>query len=729
MKNITITWLTVGFIVGWMPAGYALRALDEDKQPIPVRSAPTAEVTAEYAPMPAQIEAARSIPGIQIIDWDNKTGVPSSLRAQDLETVNLGGKGITLKVGASCEERAIAMLDRLSSVYCIRDASKEFKAYRVDDDDLDFRHVRVEQRYNGLPVFGADLIVHFDAAGKAYQVNGRYIPNIAVDTIPVLKPEKAVSIAQAQLARWGKPAGTVPKQPSLVIYAHAGATPRLAYEFIVIYRVPDPGNWRFWVDAKDGAILKCYNDIQSLNDAKVYGHILVGEGGGEGRIDEVTGCTDYPNAIAKPPGASAKADPHWYWYLKNQLKPWTVWNADCTSSFPDSGYTAWRDDDGGWFAGVHDEIEFSAAYNIDKVMDYYDYYVGRKSYDNASANAMLYVHYYYLVYYNNAFWDPYNHCFCFYDGDGKYGGLSVLDMVAHEFTHAVDQFTANLIYEGESGALNESFSDIFAAAIEFYYQPDGRSYYPDRRGGGYSDWLFGEDITYPSATAMRDMRNPWRYSDPCKYHGQYWHDTTDTSPGNDNGGVHFNNGVQNHMFYLLSEGGSGNDEDGVSYNVTGIGVANAMLVAQRALLHYCTRSTDFSAIRGAWMSAANDLSSSYATSVNAAWAAVGITEYRGNQACYQYAAAYYENAMYCYQLWQLTGNYAYANNYYYYIAYAYYYYELYIGQPVNIALAYGYYHYAYAAYYYYAYYGYYDYAEYYYDYYIDLAYYYYYGGS
>lgn len=494
---------------------------------------------------------------------------------------------------------AIAVLNKVAAVYRMREnASREFDAYRVDGDSLGFHHVRLRQMAAGLRVMGGELIVHFDRSGRPYQVNGRYIPNASVSATPVLAAAAALAAARKDLAAAGKSSGTIQAGPELEIYAD-GTAPVLAYALTIVYNEPGagPGCWRYWIGANDGAVLNRYNDIRTISmamsgdDAGISGDILAGEGG----------------ASASVTGSFSSG---MYWLLNGA---WSVYNRDNTGHYPDSGSLAFRATSA-W--GASDPTEMSAAYNFNLIQVYYRAVHGRDSYDGAGAQAVANVHMWGGT--DNAYWAPNEQEFFFYPGN-QYAELAVLDVCAHEFTHAVTENTANLIYQRESGALNESFSDIFGAAVEFASQPDGRTNYPDRIAG-QSDWLLAEDCTYPQQTALRDMRDPARYNQPSRYGGSRWYNGP-----NDNGGVHCNSGAQNHMMYLLVEGGTGNN-DGISYSLAGIGVENARQIAFRALTVYCNPHTDYRAARIAWLSAAQDLNPAWVQNVQAAWVAAGVEE-------------------------------------------------------------------------------------------------------
>lgn len=216
--------------------------------------------------------------------------------------------------------------------------------------------------------------------------------------------------------------------------------------------------------------------------------------------------------------------------------------------------------------------------------------------------------------------EPY---FMFYGyGDGeKCSPVVSLDVMAHEFTHLVTKFNGagGLDYKEESGALNESFSDIMAMGVMQYTF-------------GYCPWTIGEDISL-QASNMRSMSNPKSSgsgAQPDTYLSpNYWKDTSNPSDKNDHGWVHINSGVQNYWFYLLSEGGNGTNDMNNHYSVAGIGIDKAIQIAYRNLIYYLTPSATYADSRNGSIQAAIDLfgkdSQEHQSVVNA-WYAVGVGE-------------------------------------------------------------------------------------------------------
>jgi Zn-dependent metalloprotease len=238
-----------------------------------------------------------------------------------------------------------------------------------------------------------------------------------------------------------------------------------------------------------------------------------------------------------------------------------------------------------------------------------DYYLAKHNRDSFDGNGTLvrsYVHY--STNYVNATWN--GSVLTFGDGDSvKSGPLVVLDVVAHEFTHGVTDFTADLIYSNESGALNEASSDIMAAAVEAHVE-------------GLTDgtFLVGENC-WLAAPALRFMYNPTQDGKSREHY------STRYTGSEDGGGVHMNSGIANLFFYLLSQGGQHPNAAHRVAPVTGIGIQPAANIWYRALTQYMTSSTNFAGARTATISAATDLhgaTSDQVCQVKNAWAEVGV---------------------------------------------------------------------------------------------------------
>lgn len=185
-----------------------------------------------------------------------------------------------------------------------------------------------------------------------------------------------------------------------------------------------------------------------------------------------------------------------------------------------------------------------------EVYDLYFKEFGRDSLDNAGLKLVATVHH--RLKYNNAFWNGTQ--MAYGDGDGQiFRTFTELSVIGHEMSHGVVQFAGGLVYRGESGALNESFADVFGALTL------------QRKAGlsaSQADWLIGKGILGPNINgiALRNMKAPGTAyddallgKDPQPYHMDFFVQTP-----SDNGGVHINSGIPNHAFYLYSQYLGGN---------------------------------------------------------------------------------------------------------------------------------------------------------------------------
>jgi vibriolysin len=263
-------------------------------------------------------------------------------------------------------------------------------------------------------------------------------------------------------------------------------------------------------------------------------------------------------------------------------------------------------------APVSDAVVNQAHDNAGLTYDYYFSQFGRDSYNGTGGVLTSTVHH--DRNYVNAYWNGTQ--MVYGDGNGVDSGpLTVLDVVGHELTHAVTDTSSDLVYSGESGALNEAMSDVFGASIEAY------------RDGAVSGntWKIGEECWTPATAgdALRYMNDPALAGDYDYYPTRY----TGTS---DNGGVHWNSGIANLAFKLLVTGGS--HPRGKTSTVVPALDANPVAsihkgaaIFYRANTVYLTPGSTFSEARGATAQAATDLyGAAAADAVNAAWTAVGV---------------------------------------------------------------------------------------------------------
>jgi bacillolysin len=260
-----------------------------------------------------------------------------------------------------------------------------------------------------------------------------------------------------------------------------------------------------------------------------------------------------------------------------------------------------------------DNAALDAHLGAQNTYDYFKNVHNRNSYNNAGAKILSYVHY--SANYVNAFWDGSR--MTYGDGNGTtFDPLTSQDVCSHELGHAVCASSANLVYQKESGAMNEALSDIWGACVEYYKFPTKGT------------WNIGEDFDITNHQGFRNMQNPNLFSDPDTYGGTFWVSQTCTpASANDYCGVHTNSGVLNFWFYLLTTGGAGTNDIGSIYNVAGIGIANAAKITYRMETVYMTSSTNYAGARTGAIQAATDLFGAASAQVIAttnAFYAVGI---------------------------------------------------------------------------------------------------------
>lgn len=464
----------------------------------------------------------------------------------------------------------------------------------ADRDDLDMRHVRFAQRHDGVPVFGSQLIAHLGGNQRPWSRTGRVYRGIDVNSRPSITAAQAIAAARRTLGYTGSFAS--PPTARLVVLP---LDSRYVLAYQVALKIEDgtqaTAHHQYFVGAHTGKIAWQYNSLPTRD--------AVG-----------SGASLYSGAVR------IHADLVGGNYQLRDLTRGILTN-DMGNGVGSLG-DPFVDDDNQWGGGAgeaHQRAGVDAHFGAAQTWDYFLKVHRRRGIDGAGFQMLSRVHY--GRNYNNAFW---NGSYMTYgDGDGRtFSPLVALDIAGHEITHGVTELTANLVYEGQSGAANESFSDIFGTAVEFY------SARPNRK---QADYLIGEDVFMPADArpGFRNLANPREDGDPDHYSNRRFAGKCLPSPSNDNCGVHINSGIQNNAFYLLAEGGRNRTSRRI---VRGIGRRAAERIFFRALTVYLTPRSNFHDVRAACLRAANDLfpgppgdrKSARWRATADAWGAVGV---------------------------------------------------------------------------------------------------------
>lgn len=418
---------------------------------------------------------------------------------------------------------------------------------------------RYKQKFGDALVLGGQVTVYRGASGQPDAVIGAYYPDIVAANQVLFNAEAAKAAVAAQIGGEGLWKVDLMIDPSTSRY---------------FYRVEarkGDSRWFYWLDAETGAVINAY-------DGLAYGSGI----GVLGDTKDLTGLTKRVGSsyqLKTPDGRQSTYD------AKNRTKLPGTLATDSNDNWNTSGRTSPGQRamvDAHFYARVTDNYYLSKhSFNW---LSYYSQ--GMRSSAHYSRN------------YVNAFWNGSQ--MTYGDGDGvSYLELSGdLDVVAHELSHGVTDATSDLIYQNQSGALNEAFSDIMGNTIEFY--------------AGMGNWTIGEDIDVAS-DGFRNMANPNADGDPSHWADRY------TGTG-DNGGVHINSGIANHWYYLLVNGGqNANPARATGTNVVGIGLSAAERIAflgftaLPANATFCSARSSTAAVAGA-----------NAATVRDAWDEVGI---------------------------------------------------------------------------------------------------------
>ncbi|MAT55510.1 MAG: hypothetical protein CMN32_13620, partial [Saprospirales bacterium] len=482
---------------------------------------------------------------------------------------------------------AVPVFDRqgLLSQFLPISADVEMQPLRSEVDQLGMEHARYQQLYKGLKVEGAVYTTHA-RGGLLQSMNGYFVSIDGFDVTPAVSEEKALAAAIAHSKgrkfAWEDP-GLAPGEDysypkgelAVMAMRQFGSSPRLAWKYD-IYAVEPLYRAYVFIDAKTGEFI--FENLR-IHHANVP---ATGTSLYNGSVNFTADQTGPTNFRLRQTASGGGIETY-------NMNNGTNYGAATDFTSTSSNFTS-------------DNTGVQAHWGAEQTWDYFMSDHGRNSYDDAGAVIKSYVHY--SVNFVNAFWN--GSVMTYGDGNGSYNPLVSLDVCGHEIAHGVTTHTANLVYSYESGALNESFSDIFGEMVE-------------RHGQGFNDWIIGDEII---SGGIRNMSSPNIHNDPDTYLGNFWW----TSSG-DNGGVHTNSGVQNKWFYLLCVGEVGTNDFGYNYNVPAIGFTKAAAIAYRNLSVYLGPNSQFIDARNGAIQAAEDLygvGSAEAQAVDEAWKAVGV---------------------------------------------------------------------------------------------------------
>jgi len=481
-----------------------------------------------------------------------------------------------------------------------------------DKDALGFENHKFQQTVNGIPVeYG--MINMLVKKGKVVSQNGVWFKNVpaTVEKRAGISEANALNSALAYVGatsyKWQnaeeeaflksdtKDANATFYPKGKLVYYNDPADVNakkltLAYKFDV-YASEPVSRQEVYVDAKTGKVLGTNALILETN---APGTAVTAYSGNQAIVADQVSATSYRLRETGRNGGTA--------IETYNLKQGTTYSR--AVDFTDTDNT-WNN-----VNTSKDQYATDAHWGAEKTVDYLKAKFNRNSIDNNHFAIKSYVHY--SRNYFNAFWDGSR--MTYGDGSSTNGNkpLTALDVCAHEIGHGMTTKTANLVYQKESGALNEAFSDILGNSVEFWARPTQAS------------WKLGEDFSY----VIRDMANPNAYGDPDTYGGTYWVNPNCTpSSTNDYCGVHTNSGVLNFWYYLLVNGGSGTNDKGFAYNVTGVGLDKAAQIAYRTLTTYLTSTSTYANARTYSLQAAADLygaGSAEVTQTTNAWNAVGV---------------------------------------------------------------------------------------------------------
>lgn len=456
-------------------------------------------------------------------------------------------------------------------------------------------HLKFRLYRDELEVWPAEVMVHLNARGVVTTFNGIYRSPGTLSTVPSVGLQEAVDRALAAIA----PEVPVTARAELIIYDWHVETPVLAYKVRVRARDVFPLREDVFIDAHDGHVINRIDMIFETQKANAV-NCTVLPYRNDTATRSVGGYDDTGNILLVNtskrmfPGA---LDPN---TLAGTIVTFDAQHTNASQPVP----IAYDPNGNAVFDDSTDVAATGAiAYWVSQVYDWLWNTFQRDSYDGNGAMIKVFANFREdpSQGYDNAFWDGAE--LVFGDGGTSFYNLAYADDVtAHELGHAITSTTAQLVYQFQSGALNEGFSDMYASLFDS------------------DDWLIGERIMRPETglPALRSMEDPHmgRQQGQPGWLPRHMSEYQDLTAQQDNGGVHVNCGIMNFAFYKMATSTSRTDAGRIIYH---------------AECNYLTRNSEFADMRTACEKAAADLfGQNHVTAVQNAFAQVGVGEAGGD---------------------------------------------------------------------------------------------------
>ncbi|MBL7809497.1 MAG: M4 family metallopeptidase [Saprospiraceae bacterium] len=465
--------------------------------------------------------------------------------------------------------------EKMSGPMYLSPASEMVREEEVEGQN-GYRHIRYQQLHSGVPIFGSSYVLH-EKDGQVVRASGRYSPQVTTSVKPAIDAVTAMAFARGAMKakKYDEKASTVTLKLIDPAFPEMSEAVVLAYQIDLVATEPY-NKHRYFVDALKGRIicdfpLILHQGTPSLAQTKYYGLQSI-----------ITDSIAPQQFILRDPTRSGGI---FVYHENGEEFTNTSSQWDLTNEHKD-------------------EVALDAHYCT---QEYYDLMLdafGWQGQDGQGKALKVRVHIGGAGFVN-AYWDgEYSN---YGDGDCNYGPLTTLEVVGHEFTHGMIDYTSKLVYDGESGAINESLADMFGKLLEYKSAPGDHS------------WALGHSfIINPESEAFRQMDDPNSLEMPAMYGGLFWDD------GN---GVHTNSSIGNLWYTMLVDGKQGVNEAGIAYQVNGIGFDKAAQIAFLVNRAYFTESSDYANFYFYSIAAAEEIygiGSAEVNDVKEAWKAVGL---------------------------------------------------------------------------------------------------------